>query len=315
MSVSVVVPTYKRAWSLPYLLDGLVRQIAKPDEVIIVLKQSGDGSEKIIRDYEGSLNIRLLLQTHGYAINAYAMGIREAGGDIVLLIDDDAIPHPEWVQRYKQLFSELPDAGAIGGLTYKAYLINGSLQLTNESLFDNEVTKNVFYRKPLKELADYCRYLSISGLPAARGCKGGIFKSVLLSGANMGFRRDAVKGFNLEELYKGSRRAFHFEPFIAYYIIKKGFKSYHVIDVERAPIAWHIMSHRESLTRSGGFKGEFWLHFDRASMYFRLRRIGANVSFIAWLVANIAIARKKTLPRILASTYALLYAIAQALRS
>ncbi len=307
MRVSVVVPTYRRAWSLPYLLDGLSNQVVKPDEVIIVLKQSGDGSEEIIKRYEDRLNIKLLIQTRGYAISAYAMGIGEASGDVVLLIDDDAIPHPEWVQRYRQLFSELPSAGAIGGLSFKAYLINGSPQLTSESLFSNEVTRNIFYRKPLRELIDYCRYLSISGLPSSRECKGGIFKSVLLSGMNMGFRRDAFEGLNLEKLYRGSRRAFLFEFLITYYIVRRGFESYHVIDEKKAPIVWHIESHRESLTRKGGFWGDFWMQFDRASMYFRLRKIGADASFIAWLVANAALIRKNPLPRTLGIIYAVLY--------
>ena len=43
---------------------------------------------------------------------AYDMGLREASGDVVLFIDDDAIPHEDWVKRYAKLFADLPDAGA-----------------------------------------------------------------------------------------------------------------------------------------------------------------------------------------------------------
>jgi glycosyltransferase involved in cell wall biosynthesis len=42
MYVSVIIPTYKRAWALPYVLSSLARQDVKPSEVIIVLKPSND---------------------------------------------------------------------------------------------------------------------------------------------------------------------------------------------------------------------------------------------------------------------------------
>ncbi|WP_054842130.1 glycosyltransferase [Vulcanisaeta distributa] len=307
MRVSVIVPTYKRAWSLPYLLNGLVNQSIKPHEVIIVLKPSGDGSEDVIRRYEDKLNIRVIIQERGYAIDAYDMGIKEADGDLLLFIDDDAVPHEDWVRRYIELFSKLTDAGAIGGLSYKAYVVNGEVKLTNELLFSNEITKDVFYRKPLKELHDYCRWLSVSGFPGSKPCIGPIVKSVLLIGMNMGFKSDILRELNLSKAYIGSRRGFHFESYVAYYVIKRGYSSYHVLDNKIAPIVWHIESHRESLTRKPGFWSEFWLHFDRSSMYFRLKRLGANVSLPAYLAANVSLMRRKPLPRLLATIYAILY--------
>jgi len=156
MYVSVIIPTYKRAWALPHVLSSLARQDVKPSEVIIVLKPSNDNSEEIIKEFMRDLNIRIVLQERGYAPMAYALGINEARGDILLFIDDDAIAHPEWVKRYVNLFNKLEDAGAIGGFEYKAYIINGSLNLTKEPLYHEDVTKTTYYRKPLRELSDYC---------------------------------------------------------------------------------------------------------------------------------------------------------------
>ena len=303
MKISVVIPTYKRAWSLPYLLEGLSRQSIQPHEVIFVLKPSGDGSEEVIDRYRGRLNIKVLTQNEGYAPMAYDMGLREASGDVVLFIDDDAIPHGDWVKRYAKLFADLPDAGAIGGLSYKAYLVNGQLRLTDESLFGNESTKKV--RKPLKELADYCRYLAISGLLGARRC--GDHHNVLLSGINMGVSSEAIRGLELQRAYRESRKGFYFEFYVAYYVVRKGYTSYHVLDPTTAPTVWHIESHRESLTRRSGFWDEFWLQFDRASMFFRLRELGAEVSTKAFLAAHLSLLRRRPLPRLLGTIYAVLY--------
>lgn len=55
MRISVAIPTYRRAWSLPMALDSLLRRSRRPDEVLVVLKPSGDGSEEVLRRYEGDL--------------------------------------------------------------------------------------------------------------------------------------------------------------------------------------------------------------------------------------------------------------------
>lgn len=104
-----------------------------------------------------------------------------------------------------KLFADLPDAGAIGGLSYKAYLVNGQLRLTDEALFGNESTKDVFFRRPLRELAEYCRYLTVSGLPGAKRCEGPIARSVLLSGMNMGVRSEAIRFRTTEGLPQEQR--------------------------------------------------------------------------------------------------------------
>ena len=308
MKVSVIVPTYKRAWSLPYLLDGLANQSVKPNEVIIILKPSGDGSEDVIRQYMNRLNIKLIIQERGLAIDAYDTGIREAKSDLVLFTDDDGIPHPDWVKRYIELFSELENAGGISGLWFSAFLVNNKLVLSNEpQISEIRPAKRVFYRKPLKELEGYCHWFSISGIPSGEGiCNGPIIKTIIFGGVNMGFRREAIEGLNLAKLYRGSRRGSYFEYFMAYYVVRRGFDAYMVIDPSLTPVVWHIQ-HTSSLSRKPGFWTEFWRHFDRASLYFRLRRLGANVSFPAYLVASLVLMRKRMLPRLLATAYAILY--------
>jgi len=60
----------------------------------------------------------------------------------------------------------------------------------------------------------------------------------------------------------------------------------------------------ESLTRGRGFSHEFWLHYDRAMDYWRLRKLGAGVSLPHYLLAMAVLMRRKTLPRALAFLYA-----------
>ena len=99
MRVSVVIVTYRRAWSLGYALESLVRQSRPPDEVVVVLKPSGDGSEEVLRQYQDKLPMRVIIQERGNFTDAVEMGYRSAAGDLVLYMDD-AVAHEEWVRRY-----------------------------------------------------------------------------------------------------------------------------------------------------------------------------------------------------------------------
>ncbi|MEL9991229.1 MAG: glycosyltransferase [Thermoproteus sp.] len=305
MRASVLIVTYRRAWSLPLLFEGLVRQTVQPDEVVVVLKPSGDGSEKIIGEYQNVLPIRLYIQEEGYAIHAYEMAIKKAEGDVLLFIDDDAVPHNEWVERYLRLFEKLKDAGAIGGLTLKGYLVNGRLVTTDDSLFGNEGTRDVFYRRPIPQLSDYCRWISISGYPGSKPCHSPMIKSVLLSGNNMGFRADAIGELSLTELYKRSRKAYAFEFLLAVNAVLRGFNTYHVVDKDIAPLSWHIESHKDSLTRRSKFFDRFWLYYDREKLYFRLRRLGVKLSPLAYIAATLANMRRDPLPKLLSFLYTL----------
>jgi hypothetical protein len=70
----------------------------------------------------------------------------------------------------------------------------------------------------------------------------------------------------------------------------------------RAPSAWHLL-HANSLTRGKGFWHEFWIHYDRVANYWRLKKLGAEVSPYAYLAACLVLLRRRPLPRLLATLY------------
>ncbi len=63
-SVSVLIPTYKRAQTLHYVLHGLENQTHKNFEIMLILKPSGDGTEELLKKYQnsGQLDIKLIFQ-------------------------------------------------------------------------------------------------------------------------------------------------------------------------------------------------------------------------------------------------------------
>jgi len=304
MKVSVAIVTYKRAWALSYSLSSLAAQVRPPDEVVVVLKPSGDGSEDIVERFAKSLPVRLVVQRDGGPATAYALAIGEARGDLLLFIDDDAVAHEEWTARYEALFSRLKDAGGVSGVVYKAVLDGGRLVKTQEPFYDPSYTRPGPHREPLPEFSGYCGWVAKSGFMAKKPCGGDVAPSALLVGVNMAFRREAVEDCPLAQLYKRSRRAFLFESLLAYCARGRGFHTYVVHDPNTSPLVWHIV-HSDSLTRRRGFWGEFWIHYDRVAMYKRLKALGAKVSPWRYALALVLSMRRRPLPRLFATLYAL----------
>jgi len=90
---------------LPHSLASIVNQTRKPEDVVIVLKPSGDGSEEVIRSFSTQLPIELVVQGRGNFTDAVQMAIDNARGDDILFLDDDAVAEERWVEKYENLFN------------------------------------------------------------------------------------------------------------------------------------------------------------------------------------------------------------------
>jgi glycosyltransferase involved in cell wall biosynthesis len=306
--LSVVITSYRRAWALPYSLSSLVYQSKCPNEVIIVLKPSGDGSEQIIEKFSSKLPIKTVIQREGFVVDAVHLGIENASGDIILFIDDDAIAEINFIAKYEKFFDQFRDAGGATGIVFRAYLEDGHLVKTMDPFIPFNVARSVPYRKPLKIFEKYSGWISKSGLSTTTKIEGGdIVLSGLLCGANMGFIRKAIDRCPVSQCYKKSRKGFNYESLLAYFTRIKGFNTYKLLNPNMAPIVWHLM-HGHHLTTRENFWSEFWVSYDVFQNYFRYKKLGADVSFLNWVEACMASLRRKTPARLLALLYTLVNA-------
>lgn len=124
MEISVILCTYNRCQSLAKAL-GSVALSTLPEsvdwEVLVVDNNSRDQTREVVEDfcrrYPG--HIRYLFeprQGKSYALNA---GIREARGDILAFVDDDATAEPGWLQNLTAALQDGEWAGA-GGRIFPA---------------------------------------------------------------------------------------------------------------------------------------------------------------------------------------------------
>ena len=121
LPISVVIPTYNRKESLRLTLDGLARQTLSPDcwEAVVVSDGSTDGTDAFLGDYAASapFTLRPMSQANAGPSEARNQGIRAAAGDVVVFIDDDVAPMPEFLATHWKRHESDSKIAVIGPLS------------------------------------------------------------------------------------------------------------------------------------------------------------------------------------------------------
>ena len=110
-SVSAVIVTWNRREALRTVLDRLAE--LPVDEVLVVDNGSEDDTAELVRARGG--NVRLLEQGSNLGIAGRNRAAREARGDLLLMLDDDAYPLPGAIEVLAERFERDPRLGVAGG--------------------------------------------------------------------------------------------------------------------------------------------------------------------------------------------------------
>src|SRR5947209_6412915 len=111
-SFSIVINTYNRAASLRNTIQGLLSQDYPDFEIVVVNGPSTDNTADMLRDFSAVIKTADC-PTRNLSISRN-IGICAAAGDLVAIIDDDAVPEPEWLTQLAAGF-DTEDVGAAGG--------------------------------------------------------------------------------------------------------------------------------------------------------------------------------------------------------
>jgi hypothetical protein len=116
LTASIVISTYNRARSLERLLPSLDHLDGPAFEVVVVNGPSTDDTDAVLASYGARLKVERCPAAN--LSQSRNIGIRAASGDIVVFIDDDALPAaPTWLSRLMAPFEADVDGriGAAGG--------------------------------------------------------------------------------------------------------------------------------------------------------------------------------------------------------
>ncbi|MDB5352767.1 MAG: glycosyl transferase family 2 [Planctomycetota bacterium] len=115
-SSSVLIPSYNRPARLLGCLTGLANQELAPDEVIVVWQ----GDDTATRDAAETMidavpyRLRILHSPEKGVVPAENLALDASIGELILLIDDDAVPPTDWFRRHLSFYADAT-VGAVGG--------------------------------------------------------------------------------------------------------------------------------------------------------------------------------------------------------
>ena len=116
LTVTVLVPSWRRPEALERCLRALAGQTRLPEQVVVVWQ--GDDSATCDRAelLRPAMPFRLdvLHQPEPGVVPAENLGLAHAAGSVIALIDDDAVAPPGWLARHLAHFDD-PAVGAVGG--------------------------------------------------------------------------------------------------------------------------------------------------------------------------------------------------------
>jgi len=111
LTVSIVIPVKDDAAQLRRCLRALARQTRLPDEIVVVDNGSSDDSAAVAF----AAGARLIRCDAAGIPAAASAGYDAARGDLILRLDADSVPAPDWVAAFAQAFATRPDVGAFTG--------------------------------------------------------------------------------------------------------------------------------------------------------------------------------------------------------
>lgn len=166
--ITIFTPTYNRAYRLPDLYHSLQRQTDKSFEWLVVDDGSTDNTSELFEQWQAEENtslIRYFKQPNGGKHRAVNRGVKEAKGELFLILDsDDSLP-PNSISTILHEYKDISKDNSIcgvsglmahhdGSLIGSGYPLNGMVASSLDLRYKYNVTGDlieVFKTKVLRE--------------------------------------------------------------------------------------------------------------------------------------------------------------------
>ena len=115
--ITVLIATYNGAKTLPTVLDAYCKLDLPNGEwkLVIVDNGSTDNTQAIVNAFLPLLPITLLVEPRRGKNVALNTGLSQIAGDLIVLTDDDVLPHENWLKQLKSTADSQPLYSIFGG--------------------------------------------------------------------------------------------------------------------------------------------------------------------------------------------------------
>ncbi|MDH6061640.1 glycosyltransferase [Chrysosporum bergii ANA360D] len=204
MRNTVLIPTYRRPLDLLRCLLALQGQTKPVDQVIIVVRDSDVETWQFLAEFHPQgLPLQIVEVTQPGVVAALNAGLVAVTGDIFSITDDDAAPHPDWLEKINAHF--ISD-GCIGGVGGRDWVYHGQKIEDGKQLI---VGKLQWFGRVIGN-----HHLGV-GEPR---------EVDVLKGVNMSFRTQAVGQLQFDQRMRGTGAQVHFEMAFTLSLKRAGWK-------------------------------------------------------------------------------------------
>jgi cellulose synthase/poly-beta-1,6-N-acetylglucosamine synthase-like glycosyltransferase len=182
MTMSVLLPSYRRPEDLERCLIALAGQHRLPDEIIIVSRKGDQPTLELERKWRTALPLVRVEVDRPGQVNALNAGLDVVRHTIVAITDDDAAPRPEWLARIEARFQSDAQLGGLGGRDW----------LHKNGQVDGRI------RSPVGKILWFGRVVGNHHLGSGQPRQVDVLK-----GANMSYRMNAVGAIRFDPRLRG----------------------------------------------------------------------------------------------------------------
>src|SRR4028118_1425239 len=194
MSITVLIPTYRRPKDLARCLEALQKQTRPADEVLVVVRDTDAETWTFLKAFNPDLlPLRTVTVSVTGVVAAMNAGLDTAQGDIIAIVDDDGAAHTDWLERVEAHYLADSRVGAVGGrdwVYHGTQLEDGACKVVGRLQWFGRVIGN--------------HHLGV-GEPR---------EVDVLKGANSSYRRAAIADLRFDKRLRGTGAQIHNElPF------------------------------------------------------------------------------------------------------
>lgn len=133
--ISVLTPTYNRAYILTRLYDSLLKQVTKEFEWVVIDDGSDDGTDNLIAEFQEQNVVKIIYvkQKNMGKPQALNSGVKHCSGEYILIVDsDDALTDDAIYRLNESIKISEKDQKEISGVCFR------------RAYFNNEIIGNKF---------------------------------------------------------------------------------------------------------------------------------------------------------------------------
>ncbi len=286
--LTVLIPSAGRATLLKLTLDGLRLQNFKDFEVLLVLRSGDVESKKVSEQFNEYLDIKIHFQKSQGLIPAYNEGIDVANGEIILFLDDDAVPQPNCIKEHLLMYEQIGVSG-VSGNVIPTCLADGVLKphencsdvvsFYEEPVFLRKIGE-YFWNKPVEGQENFLAYISKAGYSRKNInlFSKEITDSLLCMAANTSVLVSALNGYRIPTSFL--KRGIANEQVVGWNLWKNG----HRMVFNPNAIVYHIQ-HGETLSRFLDVSNIFQATLENELLFYYLLPMEKNFSIMQRFVS------------------------------